>query len=49
VVDEVDLFVVMERVPVVGVGEFGGDVVGIGRRVDGRYEVIATDAGDEDF
>lgn len=48
-IDDVDLFVVIDRVAPVDVGEVGSDVVGIGKRVDGRLEVIATDAGDEDF
>jgi len=49
VIDEVDLFVVIDRVADVDVGELGRDVVDTGRRVDGRLDVIATEAGDEDF
>lgn len=46
--DAVDLFVVIDRAGPAVIAEVG-DVGGIGRRVDGRLEVIATDAGDEDF
>ena len=47
-IDEVDLFVVSERVGPGEVGEFG--VVGLERcAAGGRFVVIARDAGVDDF
>lgn len=47
--DEVDRLVEIDRVAVVDVGEVGSAVVGAGRRVVGRVDVIAVVAGEEAF
>lgn len=49
VMDDVDRFVVIDRAELAPVGELGYAGDGSGRCLEGRPEVIATDAGDEDF